>query len=104
MIPSADHAQWLDTLTEVTWTELVGASGLPEAELRELVDCGAVVPRDPGSPTWTFEARWITVVRTASRLRRDFELDLHGVSVLLRYLERIEQLEADVRKLRAQLG
>jgi hypothetical protein len=104
MSMSANDALRLDDLTDVTWLELVGASGLPEGELRELVQYGAVVPRDPGAPAWTFEARWIKVVRDAGRLRQDFELDPHSVSVLLCYIERIENLEAEVRRLRAQLG
>ncbi|MEO8753403.1 MAG: chaperone modulator CbpM [Casimicrobiaceae bacterium] len=99
-----DDAVRLDSFTEITWTQLLSASGLPEGELRELVHYGALVPRNPDAPAWTFEARWLVVARTASRLRHDFELDPHGVSVVLSYVERIEQLEAEVRKLRAQLG
>lgn len=101
--PTEDAVR-LDSVTEVTWTQLVCASGLPEGELHELVRYGALVPRDPDAPTWTFESHWLVVARTASRLRRDFELDPHGVSVVLSYVERIERLEAEVRTLRAQLG
>jgi chaperone modulatory protein CbpM len=104
MSTPGEDALCLDTVNEVTWAELLGASGLPESELRELVRYGAVAPRDPEATTWTFEARSIRVVRTASRLRHDFELDPHGVSVVLCYVERIERLEAEVRTLRAQLG
>jgi chaperone modulatory protein CbpM len=104
MTAPADDALRLDAYTEVTWTQLVTASGLPEDELRELVQYGALVPRDPSAPAWTFESRWLKVVRIASRLRHDFELDPHGVSVVLCYVERIERLEAEVRTLRAQLG
>jgi hypothetical protein len=104
MSAPTEDAVHLDSVTEVTWTQLVCASGLPEGELRELVRYGALVPRDPDAPTWTFEARWLVVARTASRLRHDFELDPYGISVVLGYVERIEQLEAEVRKLRAQLG
>ncbi len=99
-----DDAVRLDSVTEVTWTQLISASGIPERELRELVREGALVPRDPDAPTWTFEARWLVVARTVSRLRHDFELDAHGVSVVLSYVERIRELEAEIRKLRAQLG
>jgi chaperone modulatory protein CbpM len=104
MTAPADDAVRLDTVTEVTWTQLVSASGIPEGELRELVRYGALVPRDPDAPTWTFEARWLVVARTASRIRHDFELDPHGVSVVLGYVERIEQLQAELRALRARLG
>ncbi len=104
MTAPVEDALCLDTMAEVTWTQLVAASGLPEAELRELVSYGALVPRDAGARTWVFEARWISVARTASRIRNDFELDAHAVSVVLGYVERIERLEAEIRTLRAQRG
>ena len=81
MTAPTEDAVYLDTVTEVTWTQLVTASGLTGSELAELVRYGALVPRDPDAPAWTFEARWLFVARKASRLRHDFELDPHGVSV-----------------------
>jgi hypothetical protein len=104
MAAPIEDATYLDAIAEVTWTQLVSASGLPEGELRELVRYGALVPRDPAAPTWTFEARWLVVAKAASRIRHDFELDPYGVSVVLGYVERIERLEAELRALRAQLG
>jgi chaperone modulatory protein CbpM len=104
MVAPIEDAMYLDAIAEVTWTQLVSASGLPESELRELVRYGALVPRDPDAPTWTFEARWLVVAKAASRIRHDFELDPYGVSVVLSYVERIERLEAEIRALRAQLG
>jgi chaperone modulatory protein CbpM len=99
-----EDAMRLDTITEVTWTQLLRASGLPESELRELVHYGALVPRDADAPMWTFEARWLVVAKAASRIRHDFELDPYGVSVVLSYVERIGRLEEEIRALRAQLG
>lgn len=100
----ADDALPLDALTEISWTQLVNASGLPEPELRELVQYGALVPRDPDAPVWTFEARWLVVARRASQLRHDFELDAHGVSVVLSFVERIESLQFELQELRARAG
>ncbi len=99
-----DEALRLDDVTEVSWTQLISATGLPEVELRELVRYGALIPRDLDAPTWTFAARWLVVARTASRLRHDFELDPHGVSVVLSFIDRIEALETELRALRARLG
>ena len=100
----AEEALPLDAISEISWTELVNASGLPEPELRELVEYGALVPSDPEAPTWTFEARWLMVARTASRLRHDFELDPHGVSVVLCFVERIDALKRELQALRARTG
>ena len=97
-----EDAMHLDTIAEVTWKQLLHSSGLPESELRELVRYGALIPRNPDAPVWTFEARWLVVAKTASRIRRDFELDPYAVSVVLSYLERIGRLEDEIRALRAQ--
>jgi chaperone modulatory protein CbpM len=104
MIAPTQDALRFETLAEITWTQMVRASGLTEAELTELVQYGALVPRDVAAAPWTFEARWLIVARRASRLRHDFDLDPHGVSVVLSFLDRIESLEAELRSLRAQLG
>ena len=45
MTPPIEDAIYLDAIAEVTWTELVNASGIPESELTELVRYGALVPR-----------------------------------------------------------
>ena len=49
MIAPVQDAVRFDTVTEVTWTQIVNASGLSEAELTELVRYGALVPRDPSA-------------------------------------------------------
>ena len=104
MIAPTQDAMRVEATTEVTWMQMVRATGMSEAELTELVRYGALVPRDPDAATWTFESHWLLVARTASRIRRDFDLDPHGVSVVLSFLERIESLEAELQALRAQLG
>jgi chaperone modulatory protein CbpM len=91
----------LDERVELTLAELVDASGMTEAELRELVDCGALAPLDREAASWTFCAQALIVVRTAGRLRRELDLDAHAAAVILRYVERIEALEAELRALRA---
>jgi hypothetical protein len=104
MIAPIEDALQLDAIVEVTWTQLLRASGLPEGELRELVRYGALIPRDPDAQTWTFEGRWLVVAKKASRIRHDFELDPYGVSVVLSYVDRIASLEDEIRALRAQIG
>jgi chaperone modulatory protein CbpM len=50
-----------------------------------------------------FSADCVTRMRTASKLRLDFDLDLFAVALLLDHIQRIETLERQVRSLEAQL-
>jgi chaperone modulatory protein CbpM len=104
MNPDIAEAVTLDERGTLTIEELVEQSNLPEDELRALVDYGALSPIDPAAATWTFTASWVVVARTASRLRRDFELDAYSLSVVLRFAQRVEALESELRALRARTG
>jgi len=83
--------------------ELVELSGLSEDEVRELVEYGALTPDDESGGQLIFSVRSIMIARSARRLREDFELEPHGVALLLAYLDRIHDLEAQLCALRAQL-
>lgn len=84
-------------------------SGLSVAELQHLVDCEALLPvaaaepaADPGAAEARFSAECLALARTASRLRNDFDLDANGLTLTLRLLKRIHELEAELLDLRAQ--
>ena len=94
---------WLEEQRELTLAELAELSGLSEAELQELEDCGAIAAVDPGAVTRTFGAECIVAARAAFRLRNDFELDAQGLAVALALLDRVRALETELRGLRAQL-
>ena len=94
---------WLDEHRELTLAELAEVSGLSEAELRELEDCGAIAAVDPAGAQQRFGAQSIVAARTAFRLRNDFELDAQGLAVALALLDRVRTLEDELRELRAQL-
>jgi chaperone modulatory protein CbpM len=97
------EAAWLDAHHEFSLTELVSLSGLSEAELRQLIDCEALMPADPGAAEVRFSADCLVIARTACRLRNDFDLDPGGLALALRLLDRIRSLEAELRALNAQL-
>jgi chaperone modulatory protein CbpM len=98
------EAVTLDEQGFVTLDQLALAAELPVEELRALVDYGALAPVDPAATSWTFTASWVVVARTAGRLRRDFELDAHSLSVVLSFVQRVEALEAELRALHARQG
>jgi len=102
MNPDIVEAVWVDASVEWPIAVLIETAGLSEAELRELVSLGALVPRDPGASDWVFDGEALIAAQAARRLRDDFSLDVQGVSVALALLERIRGLEAELRRLRAQ--
>jgi chaperone modulatory protein CbpM len=106
-------------LTEVLWfeqhvlslSELADISGLPSAVLEELLDCGAITPLESVSgplpvpvavPELRFGASALRAARTAHRLRVDFELDIQALALALSLVARVEDLEAQLRELRAR--
>lgn len=97
------EAVWPDEEGRLRLGDLAEASGLSEAELAELVEYGALTPADEAAGQWVFSVRSITVARSARRLREDYELEPHGVALVLAYLDRIRELEAQLRALQAQL-
>jgi chaperone modulatory protein CbpM len=104
------EVRWVDQHAACTLHDLVEASQLSADELRELVDLGVLQPLQAAgleSPAAGAEPRFaaecLVTVRAVRRLRRDFDLDAHGVSVALALIGRIEALERQLRALRAQL-
>jgi chaperone modulatory protein CbpM len=94
---------------DIALEELAEASGLLPQEIVELVEYGVFQPVG-GSPdgakgvsAWRFSARYITLGRRARRLKADFDLNLSGLALALTYLERIEEMEAELARLRCQL-
>ena len=96
------EAVWLTEDTQFSLAQLAELAGIPESEVRELVDYGAVTPVDPESSPWIFNGKCLLIIRTASRLRVSFDLEPHGVALIVSLLERIHDLEAQLGSLRAQ--
>ena len=94
---------WLDARETVTVAELARACGLSANELEELVEYGALPPLQATQSEHVFSAEWVMPLRTAGRLRADYDLDLFAVGMLLGYLNRIDELERRLQALQAQL-
>ncbi len=97
------EAAWLTEECEFSLAQLAEISGMAEAELREYVEYGAIAPVDPAAPHWSFTGRSLVTVRAACRLRADFELEPHGVALVISLLDRIGELQSELARLQAQL-
>jgi len=102
MTPQHPDWIWLDARETVTAAELTRVCGLNAGELDELVDYGALTPEQSGCTDRLFSAAYVTHLRTASKLRLDFDLDIFTVAIVLDYLGRIDALERHVRVLEDQ--
>src|SRR5712671_2920768 len=96
------EALWLDERQQFSLAELAELSGLPEAEVRQLIDYAALAPAAAGAGETKFSADCLVTARMALRLRNDFELDAGGLALTLTLIERIRTLEAQLRALHAQ--
>ena len=96
-----DDLLWLHAQAELSIVELAQSSGVSQEMLRELVECGALSLVDPRSGTFSGEC--VVRLRHAVRLCSDFELEEHALALVLTFLERIEELEDQLRQLHAQL-
>jgi chaperone modulatory protein CbpM len=100
----SEDVHWLDEGRELSTAEFAALSGIPEDLLLELVGTGVIVVREVARQRYLCTARTVHIARKAGRLHRDFELDASGLTVALRLLERVHELELDVRRLRAELA
>lgn len=95
------QALYVDDDGSVTFAQLVQRSGLSEAEIADLIDCGALAPASAAGQLYS--ERCVVVARTARRLRDEFALDdAHALAVVLRLAQRIEALEHELRRLSAR--
>ena len=83
-------------------SELCVACAMSPADLLELIDYGALAPLEPEQAEPLFAISYLEPLRTAGILRRDYDLDLFVVVILMDYLQRIAQLELQLHSLQAQ--
>ncbi len=102
MAPEQDDAVWVTESQHYSLAELVTLSGLPESALRDLIELGALRPANPEGPGWIFSGRCLLTVRAASRIQTSFELEPHGLALVVSLLERIRELESRLGHLEAQ--
>ena len=108
-ISEAVAGLWLDEHYVFSLTEIVALSGLSNAEVQHLLDCEALSPlaavepaADINASQARFGAQCLALARAASRLRDDFDLDANGLALTLQLLNRIHELEEELRDLHAK--
>ncbi|KAA8995275.1 chaperone modulator CbpM [Affinibrenneria salicis] len=90
---------------EVTFTvtEFCRYVGISHDELQEIVGLGVVEPKKTQTTEWCFDHEALCVVRRATQLHRELDLDWSGIAVALTLMGNIEQLRDENQRLRRQL-
>jgi len=88
----------VDTEPSFTLGALCRACASERGTLIALVEEGILAPAGADPESWRFPAPELRTARTATRLARDFEMDLGTVALVLDLLARIEGLEARLRR------
>ena len=86
----------------VGFSELSLDCALSVADLQELIEYGALAPLEPAQPEPLFDISCLEPLRIAGTARRDYDLDLFVVVILMDYLRRIAHLESQLHSLKAQ--
>jgi chaperone modulatory protein CbpM len=94
---------WLNDREVCSAQQLAEVSGLSSDEINELVEMGVLTPVDVPAQPQSFHLRCIVTVKTARRLRDDFELDRNGMVLALTLMQRIEALHEELNALRARI-
>jgi chaperone modulatory protein CbpM len=93
---------WIAEAAVCRIEQLVEVSGLSQREIEELIEDGVIAAGPGEAGTVVLQSR--LPLRSARRLRDDFELDRNGLALALALLRRIEVLEAALGAMRARLG
>jgi chaperone modulatory protein CbpM len=103
MKPQPHDREWADAGDGITHLELSQVCRISAAEIDELVEYGALTPLEHSAGQRTFSRACVSSLRVACKIRRDYDLDLFTVALLMDHLNRIEELERELRFLQAHL-
>ena len=87
---------WLNEADVCRIEHLAEVSGLSIEEIVDLIDNGVITPAQENVQPPSFQLTAILTVKTARRLRDDFQLDRHGMTLALTLLRRISELENEL--------
>lgn len=85
---------------KLTVVEVCQCVHLPFETLVEIVDTGIVDPEGEQPTDWEFDHQMLDILRTASRLQRDLEIDWNGVALAMSLLDELQSVRAENQRLR----
>jgi chaperone modulatory protein CbpM len=87
--------------------ELCQIVNMPTQTIIKYVEYGIVEPsgHSSGKPSdWEFDLYVVNLVKKATRIQTDFDIDMEGVALVMDLLKKMERLETENRMLRQRLN
>ena len=100
----SSESVWLNGNAVCRIDHLIEVSGLSIEEVEDLIENELIAPTDQTTQPRSFALHYVLTVKTARRLRDDFQLDRHALVLALTLLQRISALENDLNAMQAKLG
>ena len=92
----------IEAVERFTFSEVAKLCQLSHEEAQELIDYGAIRSDDSEGGTECFySAQKLSVLQSACKQRRDYDLDLFSVVICVQYLENIADLKRQIELLQA---
>jgi chaperone modulatory protein CbpM len=90
----------LDEATEISIVQLCRSCAVQAETIEAMVEQGVLEPLGKRGHHWCFPANSIKRTRIVLRLQRDLDINLAGAALAIELLERIEELDAQLRAIR----
>lgn len=96
--PNITEIHVIDERTVITLRELCRSCAVDAEFIETLVEHGILDPTGGREPHWSFPASSLRRTRVTIRLQRDLGVNVAGAALALDLLERIEALEAQLKR------
>ena len=91
----------IEAVERFTFSEVAKLCELSHEEAQELIDYGAIRSDDSEGSECFYSAQKLSVLQSACKQRRDYDLDLFSVVIGVKYLEHIADLKRQIESLQA---
>ena len=91
----------IETVERFTFSEVAKLCELSHDETQELIDYGAITFDELREGEFFYSAQRLSLLQTACKQRRDYDLDLFSVVIFVQYLEEVANLKHQINSLQA---
>lgn len=85
-----------ETVREVSFDELCAICHITPDFVIELVAYGTIEPHGNSVSTWRFDAHQLHIIRTATRLHHDLEVNHAGIALAIDLLQQVNDLQVEL--------